>query len=115
MKLYRQLLDSDNLPSGKLQLMMESEDRELLQARAEAMTGSDGRSDFVWMMAELYEDYAQLIMDGCYRFVIRHDHHGALDSWHSLPEHRTGYSLGDREHQCIRTGELDIRKPDPDD
>ena len=113
MKLYRQLLDSDNLPSGKLQLMMESEDRELLQARAEAMTGSDGRSDFVWMMAELYEDYAQLIVDGCYRLVIRRDNCEALESWHRLPEYSTNYSE-DREHQCTRTGELSM-SPSPDD
>ena len=115
MKLYKQLLDSDNLPSGKLQLVMESEDRELLQAQAEALTGSDGLSDFVWMLAELHEDYAQLIVDGCYRFVIRRDHHAALESWHRLPEHRTEHSLGDREHQCTRIRDLDIRKPGPDD
>jgi len=57
-KLHKQLLDPDNLPSGKLQLVMESEDRELLQTRAEALTERDGQSDFVWMMAELHEDYA---------------------------------------------------------
>jgi hypothetical protein len=114
MKLYKQLLDSDNLPSGKLQLVMESEDRESLQTRAEVLTGSDGRSDIVWMMAELHEDYAQLIVDGCYRFVIRRDHHEALEAWHRLPD-RTHYSLGGREHQYTQTGELDIRKPATDD
>ena len=88
MKLYKQLLDADNLPLEKLQLVMESEDREVLQARAEALTGRDGLSDFVWMMAELHEDYAQLIVDGCYRFVIRRDHREALESWHRLPEYR---------------------------
>ena len=114
MKLYKQLLDPDNLPSGKLQLVMESEDREFLQTRAEVLTGSDGLSDFVWMMAELHEDYAQLIVDACYRFVIRRDHNEALESWHRLPEYRADYSLGDREHQCTRTGELSI-SPSPDD
>ena len=115
MKLYKQLLDPDNLPSGKLQLVMESEDRELLQTRAEALSGSNGRSDFVWMMAELHEDYAQLIVDGRYRFVIRREPPEALESWHRLPEHRTDYSLEDREHRCIRTGGLDIGKSGPDD
>jgi hypothetical protein len=71
MKLYKELLTPDDVVPPKAEFIMESENRDELKRKAERLAGISNDLMWVFKGKEEDSDYAYLVVDEKYRFVIR--------------------------------------------
>ena len=71
MKLYKILITPANAITSPPELIMESEDRQILKRQAEGLaSASYGLLEFLWVFEGNDQGYTELTIDGKCRFVV---------------------------------------------
>lgn len=71
MKLYKLLITPDSVIPPEPEFIMESEDRDVLKRKAEALAREYGVLEFVWVFEGNDQGYTELTLDDQCRLIIR--------------------------------------------